>query len=245
MVSESLKLSETPSISSVSNKSSAYYLLKRLIDLMLSLLALIILIPINIILAILIRLDTPGPIIFKQKRVGSQRIRRNGNYEWITTEFICYKFRTMFADSDSDLHQKYIEAYINNDEDGMVEVQGDNTEVKKLINDPRITKVGRILRKTSLDELPQFWNIFRGDMSLVGPRPAIPYEIPLYKQWHLNRLQGKPGLTGLWQVTARCSTEFDEMVRLDIEYLENQSTRFDLIILMRTPFIVISGKGAH
>jgi lipopolysaccharide/colanic/teichoic acid biosynthesis glycosyltransferase len=151
----------------------------------------------------------------------------------------------MYDGADALIHKKYVEAYINNDEGQMVDCQGEDTKIRKLINDPRITKLGKILRKTSLDELPQFWNVFRGDMSLVGPRPAIPYEIPLYKQWHLNRLQGKPGLSGLWQVTARSSTDFDEMVHLDIEYLKNQSIWLNLFIIMKTPFIVISGRGAH
>jgi lipopolysaccharide/colanic/teichoic acid biosynthesis glycosyltransferase len=245
MVSDSIKRNESSSFSIVSSKSSAYYGLKRLIDFVLSLLALIILAPIFIIVAIIIRLDTPGPIIFKQKRVGAKRIQRNGKHEWIRTAFTCYKFRTMYADADAALHKKYIKAYINNDKKKMGECQGEDTDVRKLIHDRRITKVGRILRKTSMDELPQFWNIFRGDMSLVGPRPAILYEVPLYKPWHLKRLQGKPGLTGLWQVKARSSTDFDEMVLLDLEYLQNQSTWFDLMIIMKTPFVVFSGKGAH
>ncbi len=245
MVSESLERNEVSSLSSLIIKSSTYYGFKRLIDFLFSLLALIILIPVFIILAIIIRLDTPGPIIFKQKRVGARLIRHNRTEEWSQIEFTCYKFRTMVANADSALHKDYIKAYIKNDEKRMSEYQGEDTQVRKLINDPRITKVGRILRKTSLDELPQFWNILRGDMSLVGPRPAIPYEIPFYKQWYLKRLQGKPGLTGLWQVTARSSSDFDEMVRLDIDYLENQSIWLDLLIIIKTPFVVISGKGAH
>jgi lipopolysaccharide/colanic/teichoic acid biosynthesis glycosyltransferase len=151
----------------------------------------------------------------------------------------------MLVDADQALHKRYIKAYIDNNKKEMGECQGEDTQIRKLIKDPRITKLGRILRKTSIDEVPQFWNILRGDMSLVGPRPAIPYEVPSYKQWNLKRLQGKPGLTGLWQVTARSSTDFDEMVRLDIKYFENQSIWNDLIIIMKTPFVVISGKGAH
>jgi len=245
MISRLLNNKESSHDHAAMYKKMAYFVIKRLIDTILSLLALIFLIPVFFIIAIAIKLDTPGPILFKQKRVGSRRVRRNGTYEWEVTEFICFKFRTMKVDAEATLHKKYIEAYINNDEYGMAECQGGETEVRKLIHDPRITKIGRILRKTSLDELPQFWNILRGDMSLVGPRPAIPYEIPHYKPWHLKRLQDKPGLTGLWQVTARSSSDFDEMVRLDIEYLKNQSIWLDLFIILKTPFIIVSGKGAH
>ena len=245
MIPNLLKNKESPLFSSINNISSAYFVIKRVIDFVLSLLALIFLIPFFIIIGIAIKLNTPGPILFKQKRVGSRRIRRDGKYEWEPTIFNCYKFRTMLPDVDTALHKKYIEAYIKNDENGMAEIQGEDTQVRKLINDPRITRVGHVLRKTSLDELPQFWNIFRGDMSLIGPRPAIPYEVKHYRPWHQKRFQGKPGLTGLWQVTARCSSDFDEMARLDIEYLENQSNMLDLIILLKTPFIVLSGKGAH
>jgi len=226
-------------------RQSVLFFFKRLIDITLSLLALLFLIPVFLIISVVIILDSQGAIIFRQKRVGSKRVRRNGIYEWEHPEFTCYKFRTMRVDADSTLHEKYIKAYINNDESGMAECQGEDTQVRKLIHDPRVTNVGCILRKTSLDELPQFWNILRGDMSLVGPRPPIPYELPHYKLWHLQRLQGKPGLTGLWQVTARSSSDFDEMVRLDIEYLENQSVWLDLFILLKTPLTILSCKGAH
>jgi lipopolysaccharide/colanic/teichoic acid biosynthesis glycosyltransferase len=223
----------------------AYFAIKRMLDLIFSFLALVILLPVLVIIAILIKLDSPGPIIFKQKRVGSERLECNGVYQWAPTEFTCYKFRTMKTDVDSKIHEQYIQAYINNDTQGMAECQGEDTKVRKLVNDPRITKLGHILRKTSLDELPQFWNILLGDMSLVGPRPAIPYETPLYKDWHFGRLHGKPGLTGLWQVTARSSTDFDEMVQLDIEYLNNQSFWLDIFIILQTPIVVLSRKGAH
>jgi lipopolysaccharide/colanic/teichoic acid biosynthesis glycosyltransferase len=113
-----------------------------------------------------------------------------------------------------------------------------------LIHDPRVTRVGKFLRKSSLDELPQLWNIFRGEMSLVGPRPAIPYEVEEYQRWHLRRLEAMSGLTGLWQVTARSSANFDEIIRLDIEYIENQSFLLDIKILLKTPFVVLRGKGA-
>ena len=116
---------------------------------------------------------------------------------------------------------------------------------QKLQNDPRITRAGRFLRRFSLDELPQLWNVLRGDMSLVGPRPAIPYEVEMYKPWHLQRLEAQPGLTGLQQVTARCTADFDQQVQLDIEYIKKQSFWLDIKIILQTPIAVISTRGAH
>ena len=124
-------------------------------------------------------------------------------------------------------------------------MEGDDNSTHKMIKDPRVTRLGRILRKASLDELPQLWNILIGEMSLVGPRPAILYELAEYRPWHFQRLQAKPGLSGLWQVTARSSVEFDEMVKLDIEYIKHQSLWLDLKIILKTPIVVLSGKGAH
>lgn len=151
----------------------------------------------------------------------------------------------MIQGADPALHRNYVSAFINNDCDNMKEVQGKDTDAYKLVEDPRITRLGRFLRKSSLDELPQFWNVMKGDMSLVGPRPPLPYEVECYETWHLQRLQGKPGLTGLWQVTARCSCDFDEAVKLDIEYLQHRSLWLDIKIMVKTPFEVLSGRGAH
>jgi lipopolysaccharide/colanic/teichoic acid biosynthesis glycosyltransferase len=124
-------------------------------------------------------------------------------------------------------------------------LQGEATETRKLIHDPRIIRPGTLLRKLSIDELPQLWNVLLGDMSLVGPRPAIPYEVEVYQPWHLKRLQAQPGITGLQQVTARNTMDFDEQVKLDIEYVENQSLWLDLKIMFKTPFAVLLAKGAH
>lgn len=220
-------------------------LLKRVADFGLSVLILFFSLPLFALIAIVIALDSPGPVFFIQKRIGTQRVRVGNCYYWQLVPFNCYKFRTMCCDADPELHRKYIQALINCDESGMEILQGEETKTKKLVNDPRVTRVGHILRKTSLDELPQFWNICKGDISLVGPRPAIPYEVSMYKPWHFQRFQGMTGLTGLWQVTARSSADFDEMVRLDIDYLENQSLWLDLKILAKTPWTVISCKGAH
>ena len=225
--------------------SNFYYLFKRFVDFWFSLLFMIILMPFFAIIWIAIIIDSPGPALFIQERVGAVPIKRNNRIHWQPFHFKCYKFRTMKHNADPSIHQNYVEAYINGDNDGMNKCQGEDPQIKKLTHDPRITRVGRILRKTSLDELPQFGNILKGDMSLVGPRPAIPYEVEMYKPWHCQRLQGMQGLTGLWQVTARSSADFDEMVRLDIEYLEEQSTWLDIKIVLKTPFVVILGKGAH
>jgi lipopolysaccharide/colanic/teichoic acid biosynthesis glycosyltransferase len=150
----------------------------------------------------------------------------------------------MYQDAESEMHRAYIQAFIHNDQQGMSELQNGDTEVRKLVDDPRITPLGRFLRKSSLDELPQLWNVFKGDMSLVGPRPPIPYEVEMYEPQHCRRLGTKPGITGLWQVTARSSADFDEMVSLDVEYIEHQSLWLDLKILLQTPMVVLRGKGA-
>lgn len=222
-----------------------YYFTKRLIDFCAAFLALIFLLPAFAIIAIAIVIDSPGPVIFNQTRVGVKRAKKNNEYSWERFDFNCYKFRTMVHNADASLHQKYIKAYINADEAAMADCQGEQSQIKKLIHDPRITRVGCFLRKTSLDELPQFWNILKGDMSLVGPRPAIPYEVDMYNPWHFKRFEGMQGLTGLWQVTARSSADFDEMVKLDIDYLKNQSGWLDTIIVLKTPFVIMIQKGAH
>jgi lipopolysaccharide/colanic/teichoic acid biosynthesis glycosyltransferase len=127
----------------------------------------------------------------------------------------------------------------------MVALQGAPTQPRKLVNDNRIIRPGKFLRKLSLDELPQLWNVLIGDMSLIGPRPAIPYEVDMYKPWHLRRLEAQPGITGLQQVTARCTTDFDEQVQYDIEYIDNQSLWLDIKIIIKTPLAILSTKGAY
>ena len=151
----------------------------------------------------------------------------------------------MKLNADPSIHQAYIKALIENDENQMAALQGQVTEVRKLVQDPRIIRPGFLLRKLSLDELPQFWNVLLGDMSLVGPRPAIPYEVDMYKTWHLRRLEAQPGITGLQQVTARSTADFDQQVKLDIEYVEKQSFLFDLMIIFKTPLVVFSTRGAY
>ncbi len=222
-----------------------YYPLKRAFDLIAALFILLLISPLFGIIALAIKLDSSGPVFFVQKRVGSRLQKQGTDWFWKRIEFPCYKFRTMFCNVDSSVHKAYMQAFIHNDTQEMASVQGKASQVRKLVQDPRITRVGRLLRKTSMDELPQFLNVVLGEMSLVGPRPAIPYEVEMYQPWHYQRLTARPGITGLWQVTARCKADFDESVELDIQYAQNQSFLLDLLILFKTPWAVLSTKGAY
>ena len=203
--------------------------IKYAIDFIGSSLALLFLAPLFITIAMAIKLTSPGPVFFKQERVGL-----NGK------SFFLFKFRSMKTDCDSAEHQNYIKKFICEQSNSAIE-----PGVFKLTNDTRITPIGHFLRKTSLDELPQLINVLKGDMSLVGPRPPIPYECELYDIWHRRRLLScKPGITGLWQVTGRSRTTFDEMVRLDLKYIRDWSLLLDVKILFMTPKAVIMGSGA-
>jgi lipopolysaccharide/colanic/teichoic acid biosynthesis glycosyltransferase len=224
-----------------------YLFYKRLFDISIILLAIIPLTPVLIFIAILIMLDSPGPPIFKQERVGSKHKNGCGSLCWKQRQFNMYKFRTMEPNADQTIHYEFIKAYIAGDHARLSEIQAAR-KVKtkyKLVNDPRITRMGHFLRRTSLDELPQVWNVLRGDMSLVGPRPPIPYEVDLYQHWHHQRLMTVPGITGLWQVEGRSSTTFEEMVALDLKYIQQQSLLFDLKILFETLPRVLSRRGAR
>jgi len=205
---------------------------KRCFDIALSSLGGIILLPLLAIVAAAIKLSSPGPILYKQKRIG-----QNGR------EFTLYKFRSMVADNDDRVHRKYIEALIKGGEPAGFEQGGE--KVYKLVNDPRITTVGRLLRASSLDEFPQLLNVIRGDMSLVGPRPCLSYEWELYEEWQRSRLDVLPGITGLWQVSGRSRVPFEEMVLLDLHYIANWSLSLDLALLMRTVPVVLNGSGGH
>lgn len=241
-----------------------YYATKRFMDVIGSGLLLIILLPIMILVAIAIFVYSPGPILFIQERVGGKRRSDGGHIYWEPKTFRCYKFRTMKLNTDSSIHQAYIKALIENDEkqmqavqiaatrpcglasrDQIIATQKAPTMPRKLVNDDRVIAPGKILRKLSLDELPQLWNVLRGDMSLIGPRPAIPYEVEMYKPWHKLRLQAQPGISGLQQITARCTADFDEQVKLDIAYIKQQSIRLDLEIAVKTPLAIISARGAY
>lgn len=206
---------------------------KRLIDVAGSLLLLGILSPVFLIIAAAIKLTSRGPILFRQKRVGEHG-----------TPFTFLKFRSMYMNNDSNEHREYVRQLIA----GQAErksADGKTQGVFKLANDPRITTVGRMLRRSSLDELPQLINVLRGEMSLVGPRPPLPYEVEVYATWHRRRLlEAKPGITGLWQVHGRSRVEFDDMVRLDLRYARDCSPLLDLKILLQTPKAVMGGDGA-
>jgi lipopolysaccharide/colanic/teichoic acid biosynthesis glycosyltransferase len=181
-------------------------------------------------IAVAVKATTRGPVFFRQERLGL-----NGK------PFSFLKFRSMYTDCDNINHKEYITRLIHDKKSAAVK-----PGVFKLTDDPRVTPVGGFLRKTSLDELPQFINVLKGEMSLVGPRPPIPYECELYDIWHRRRLLScKPGITGLWQVTGRSSTTFDEMVRMDLKYIHEWNLWLDLKILFMTPKVVFSGKGAY
>jgi exopolysaccharide biosynthesis polyprenyl glycosylphosphotransferase len=216
------------------NRNKASRMIKRAMDIAGSLLALLMLSPVLVVVALAIKVSSPGPIFFRQQRMGRHAKR-----------FTFLKFRSMYFTDDHRIHQEYVKQLISGGS-GSENGNGNQTNVFKLTNDPRITSIGRILRRTSLDEAPQFLNVLAGQMSLVGPRPPIPYEFESYDLWHAQRLLAvKPGITGLWQVEGRSRVTFDEMVRLDLKYASSWSVWLDLKILLRTPGAVLSGAGAY
>jgi lipopolysaccharide/colanic/teichoic acid biosynthesis glycosyltransferase len=199
-----------------------YLRLKRALDITFTLLVSPFVLLVGILIAICIKLDSKGPVFFRQKRVG-----QHGE------EFEMFKFRSMYTDSDPKVHEKRVAAMMINGE-----------TLTKDENDPRITRIGRFIRKTSLDELPQFWNVLKGEMTLVGPRPPLPYEVELYRERDWLRLSGRPGLTGAWQVYGRSSVTFENMVDMDIEYLSDQSLWKDIKLIISTVPVMIRGRGA-
>jgi lipopolysaccharide/colanic/teichoic acid biosynthesis glycosyltransferase len=201
--------------------------LKRTIDVLGSIFLLALFLPLFAVFAALIKATSEGPVFFKQRRIGRFGL-----------EFNCLKFRTMRANCDHELHRQYVQK--------LIQEKDVHQKVFKIVDDPRVTSVGKVLRKTSMDELPQFINVLLGEMSIVGPRPPIPYEIECYRSWHKRRIiEAKPGITGLWQVYGRSRTSFEDMVRLDIQYIEQQSLWLDLKLIILTPIAVFSGSGAY
>jgi lipopolysaccharide/colanic/teichoic acid biosynthesis glycosyltransferase len=222
-----------PEVQKRENSKKVPLAIKRIIDVVGSGAALLFLCPIFALIALAIKASSKGPVLFKQERLG-----QGGK------PFRVLKFRSMRTDCDAKIHQDYVQQFIA----GQVNGTASQTEkpVFKIQEDPRITPIGTFIRKTSLDEIPQFWNVLRGEMSLVGPRPALDYEFRAYEVWHRRRvLEIKPGITGLWQVEGRSRTRFDEMVRLDLKYARGWSNWLDLKILLQTPAAVIMGDGAH
>ncbi len=223
-----------PDLMTPSNSKRTLLFIKRMIDVSASALALIAFAPLFLVIALAIKASSKGPVIFKQQRVGQ--------YGQL---FTFLKFRSMYVNNDHGIHQKFVTELIASEtERRLSKVSGEG--VYKLRDDKRITSVGRFLRRTSLDELPQLVNVLRGEMSLVGPRPAIPYEVAAYKIWHRRRiLEARPGITGLWQVEGRSRVQFDEMVRMDLRYATSWTPWLDIKILMSTPVAVFRGTGAY
>ncbi len=221
-----------PDLFSPSRDQRSQLRTKRAMDIAGSTLMLIACMPLFAVIALLIRATSKGPILFRQDRIGQYGRR-----------FTFLKFRSMRVDNDETVHKEYVKRLIAGVAE-RVPANADGQGVYKLVGDKRITPIGKFLRMTSLDELPQFVNVLRGDMSLVGPRPPVPYELAAYQTWHRRRvLQVKPGITGLWQVTGRSRVRFDDMVRLDLRYAISWSPWLDMKILMKTPAAVI--KGAY
>jgi lipopolysaccharide/colanic/teichoic acid biosynthesis glycosyltransferase len=209
-----------------------YKYIKRLIDIIGSIFLIVLSAPLMLTIAVLVKVTSRGPILYSQKRIG-----------YLGREFSFLKFRSMVVNNDDRIHQEYVKKLIKGHTKEIN--QGDeNNPVFKLKDDPRVTPIGRIIRAFSLDEFPQFFNVLRGDMSLVGPRPPLPYEVTEYTQWHYRRIfDVKPGITGLWQVSDRSRLTFDEMVRLDIYYSQNWSFLLDLKILLHTFKAILGSEG--
>jgi undecaprenyl-phosphate galactose phosphotransferase len=203
---------------------------KRIADIIVSSIALVLLSPLFLAIALGIKLSSKGPAIFKQERIG-----KGGKH------FNFYKFRSMRTGADDSKHKEYVTDFIN--KKNSIEI--DDMQIFKITDDPRIFKFGKFLRKTSLDEFPQFFNVLKGEMSLVGPRPCLPYEWECYEEWHKNRLNNLPGCTGLWQALGRSSVTFEEMVILDLYYISNMTLWLDLKIVLQTIPVIFFAKGGH
>jgi lipopolysaccharide/colanic/teichoic acid biosynthesis glycosyltransferase len=201
---------------------------RRGLDVAVAIVLLCALLPLIAVVVLAVRLDSPGPVLFRQRRIGRGM-----------APFTVLKFRSMRAAADSAPHRAYVRGLISSEAQPVPTEQG----LYKLAGDDRVTRIGRLLRKTSIDELPQLWNVIRGEMSLVGPRPVVDYEVDAYPDWYLDRFGVRPGLTGLWQVSGRNERTYEEMVRLDIEYASRQSLRLDLVILLKTIWVVLRGRG--
>ncbi len=223
-----------PDLSQREDARKLFRVMKRMMDILGSLLALAVFSPVFLIIACAVRATSKGPVFFRQRRIGQHG-----------SSFVFLKFRSMYVNNDAAVHKQYVQQLIAGKADKQPS-NGKGQGVYKLTKDSRITRVGAFLRKTSLDELPQFLNVLTGEMSLVGPRPPVPYEVEAYDIWHRRRLlEAKPGITGLWQVNGRSRVKFDDMVRLDLKYARTWSPWMDIKILWRTPGAVVLGEGAH
>jgi undecaprenyl-phosphate galactose phosphotransferase len=204
--------------------------IKHALDALVVLPALVLLLPVFLVIGLAIKLNSPGPVFFKTKMMG-----KNGK------PFTMFKFRSMKPDTSAEPHKQYVSKLIN----GHIHENSGKGGVFKLTEDHRITSVGRLLRKFSIDELPQLINVLKGEMSLVGPRPCLPYEYEMYKDWHKKRLSVRPGISGVWQVAGRSAVAFEDMVLLDLYYIYNRSLSLDVSILYETAFVVLEKKGAY
>ncbi len=235
---EGTKSSETDSIilspdnaKTPERNLSVYSVFKNVTDRFTAFFITVMISPILFLIALGIRLDSPGHPIFSQERVG-----KNGR------RFTAYKFRTMYVNNDDSEYKAYLKQYILNNAPYKVTPNGE--KIYKVVDDPRITRIGAILRKTNFDELPQLFNLIKGEMSFIGPRPDLPYSVDMYTDWHRKRLEIKPGITGLWQVCHRKGLSFDDMVRLDLEYIRRQSFFFDTRIILKTIRTILIGDGS-
>lgn len=209
--------------------------MKRIMDVIGSITGILIFSPFFLLIPLCIKLTSRGPVLFRQVRIGQYEKR-----------FIFLKFRSMFVNTDQEVHKEFVYNLIANKNFGETGDTAGGKKIYKITKDSRVTSTGKIIRKTSLDELPQFFNVLKGEMSLVGPRPPIPYELETYDSWHRRRvLEVKPGITGLWQVSGRSSISFDEMVRLDLQYATSWSLWQDIKILVKTPWVMVAAKGAY
>lgn len=213
----------------LAERSNLELFIKRSIDIGASLLVLVFGFPFYLLLALFIKLTSEGPVLYVQERVGL-----NGK------KFRMLKFRTMTNGNNDQTHRNFAKDFINGQSS---DANGKDSGVFKIVDDPRVTSIGKFLRRTSLDELPQFLNVLKGEMTLVGPRPPLTYELDHYQEWHKLRLSVKPGLTGLWQVSGRSTVAFDEMVALDLHYIENWSLLLDVKIILRTVPVMLYGTG--
>jgi lipopolysaccharide/colanic/teichoic acid biosynthesis glycosyltransferase len=216
-----------------------YFVCKHAMDIAVTMLMVPLLLPLFLLVALLIKIDSPGPIFFVQKRIGVKRRLKGGRMTWELYTFPFYKFRSMVNNADPTPHRVYFENF------RLGSIKSDRWTTFKLTRDSRLTRVGAILRRTSLDELPQLVNVLKGEMSLVGPRPALPYEVALYDEAHFERFRAMPGITGWWQATARSRVGFEEMIQMDIDYARRAGFWFDLKILLLTIPTVISCRGAE
>jgi lipopolysaccharide/colanic/teichoic acid biosynthesis glycosyltransferase len=226
--SEDLELKTSHAIR---RRSAAERFLKRFTDVSVSLIVLVLGFPFFLAIALLIRLTSRGPVFFKQERIGE-----NGEL------FSLFKFRTMKPDSDDTIHREFTRNFING-KNSQSSLDDPKDKIYKIKKDPRVTAIGGFLRKSSLDELPQFINILKGEMTIVGPRPPLPYEYECYDEWHKLRLKVRPGLTGLWQVSGRSAVPFQEMVMMDIYYIEAWSLLLDFKIMLKTVPVMLAGTG--